>query len=243
MAKDAKRLLTAFQTKEQIEEFLGNLEKLKAEKSIDESQYGAMKEEYQRRFTAATSDITAGKNDLKGQLERSEHHLETCRFELDRLSVRFKVGELPMEKFQRSEQKLRTAMGKTENSITGLKMLIDATSSAEIHTVRAKPETAISGSAPPREFTIGGGISEKSRLVVVLLAFPLGQFGAHRFYAGKMGTAITMLVLAILGWSTIWYFGGGFVFLIPVWIWTLVDFVFAVAGRFTDDEGNLIEDW
>jgi TM2 domain-containing membrane protein YozV len=69
-------------------------------------------------------------------------------------------------------------------------------------------------------------ISLKSRLVVTLLAWFLGVFGAHRFYLGKIGTALLMLfTLGGLG------------------IWALVDFVFAVAGIMEDKEGRQIKNW
>jgi len=85
--------------------------------------------------------------------------------------------------------------------------------------------------------------SPKSRLAATLLAFFLGDFGAHRFYVGKNGTAVVMLLLGLIGWATIWIFGIGLIFLIPVWIWSTVDFIFAVAGRMRDSQGNLIEEW
>jgi len=69
-------------------------------------------------------------------------------------------------------------------------------------------------------------ISPKSRLVTTLLAFFLGEFGAHRFYLGKIGTGIAMLLtLGGLG------------------IWALVDFIFAVAGIMKDKEGRIIKNW
>jgi len=52
-----------------------------------------------------------------------------------------------------------------------------------------------------------------------------------------------MLVLGILGWATIWIFGLGLVFLIPVWIWSLIDFIFAVTGSMIDDQGRAIKNW
>ena len=52
-----------------------------------------------------------------------------------------------------------------------------------------------------------------------------------------------MLVLGILGWATIWIFGLGLVFLIPVSIWALIDFIFAVSGNMRDSEGKLIKNW
>jgi len=69
-------------------------------------------------------------------------------------------------------------------------------------------------------------VSPKSRLAITLLAFFLGEFGAHRFYLGKIGTAIAMLLtLGGLG------------------IWALVDFIMAVAGVMKDKEGKLIKNW
>jgi TM2 domain-containing membrane protein YozV len=86
-------------------------------------------------------------------------------------------------------------------------------------------------------------VSPKSRLAVTLLAWFLGDFGAHRFYLGKIGTAIAMLVLGIVGWSTIWVVGFGLIFLIPVGIWALIDFIYAVSGNMKDKEGKLIKNW
>jgi len=100
---------------------------------------------------------------------------------------------------------------------------------------------------------LAGDISPKSRLAATLLAFFLGIFGAHRFYIGKTGTAIVMLLLGIAGWATIglfwWLFWWllwwpfGYLFLIAVGIWAFVDFIFAVTGHMKDKEGRLIQKW
>ncbi len=86
-------------------------------------------------------------------------------------------------------------------------------------------------------------ISPKSRLATALLAWFLGVFGAHRFYLGKIGTAVVMLILSIIGWSTVWVFGIGLVFLIPVGIWAFIDFIIAIIGNMKDKEGKLIKNW
>ena len=39
-----------------------------------------------------------------------------------------------------------------------------------------------------------GAISEKGFVPMILLCFFLGGLGVHRFYAGKIGTGILMLV-------------------------------------------------
>lgn len=69
-------------------------------------------------------------------------------------------------------------------------------------------------------------VSEKSRLAVTLLSFFLGELGIHRFYLGKIGTGILMLItLGGLG------------------IWSLIDFILAVSGAMRDKEGKPIKNW
>ena len=60
-------------------------------------------------------------------------------------------------------------------------------------------------------------ISEKGFVPTILLCFFIGAFGAHRFYAGKIGTGILqLLTLGGLG------------------IWVLIDFIIIVTGSFKD---------
>lgn len=67
-------------------------------------------------------------------------------------------------------------------------------------------------------------ISEKGFVPTLLLCFFLGSFGVHRFYVGKVGTGILMLLtLGGLG------------------IWTLVDVIVIICGNFKDKEGLLIK--
>lgn len=68
--------------------------------------------------------------------------------------------------------------------------------------------------------------SPRSRLVTMLLAFFLGVFGVHRFYVGKIGSGLGMLVtLGGLG------------------IWWLADNIMILAGAFRDKDGLLVSDW
>lgn len=87
------------------------------------------------------------------------------------------------------------------------------------------------------------GTSTKSRLAATLLALFLGVFGAHRFYAGKIETAIVMLILGLIGIFTVWFFAIGLIFIIAVSIWAFVDFIFCVVGSFEDDRGLPIAKW
>jgi TM2 domain-containing membrane protein YozV/predicted RNA-binding Zn-ribbon protein involved in translation (DUF1610 family) len=87
-----------------------------------------------------------------------------------------------------------------------------------------------------------GDISPKSRVAATLFAWFLGIFGAHRFYVGQTGTAVTMLVLSIVGFATLWFLVGTII-LIAVGIWAFVDFIIAVTGNMRDREGRLIQKW
>jgi len=64
------------------------------------------------------------------------------------------------------------------------------------------------------------GVSEKGFVPMILLCVLLGALGVHRFYAGKIGTGILMLIT----------FGG-------FGIWTLVDLIMIATGNFKDAEG------
>jgi TM2 domain-containing membrane protein YozV len=89
---------------------------------------------------------------------------------------------------------------------------------------------------------VAGDVSPKSRLIVTLLSAFLGQLGIHRFYLGKTGTAVAMLLLTIVGWATFIFIVGWF-FLAAVWIWNLIDFIMAIAGSMKDKNGKLIKNW
>jgi TM2 domain-containing membrane protein YozV len=75
-------------------------------------------------------------------------------------------------------------------------------------------------------------ISEKQRLVALLLCWFLGFFGGHRFYVGKTGSAVAMLLisLTVIG-------------LIVTAVWWLVDFITIASGAFRDSDGALVQNW
>ncbi len=86
-------------------------------------------------------------------------------------------------------------------------------------------------------------ISSRSRLVTVLLTFFLGIFGVHRFYIGKIRTAIVMLILSVFYLVTVRFWGIVVISLAVVGLWAFIDFIFAVSGIMKDKEGKLIKDW
>ena len=66
--------------------------------------------------------------------------------------------------------------------------------------------------------------SSKDWLATFLLCWFLGVFGAHRFYVGKTGSAIAMiLTLGGLG------------------IWNFIDWIVILCGEFKDKDGRVIK--
>ena len=77
-----------------------------------------------------------------------------------------------------------------------------------------------------QEGSSGEKVSARSRLTALLLGLPLGIFGAHRFYAGKVGSGVVMLcTLGGLG------------------LWWLADCVVIATGEFRDAHGRRILRW
>jgi TM2 domain-containing membrane protein YozV len=69
-------------------------------------------------------------------------------------------------------------------------------------------------------------VSEKKRLLAIVLCLGFGIFGAHRFYEGKTKSAKVML--CTIGGLGIWY---------------VIDSVIVLFGEFTDNDGKRIKDW
>ena len=67
-------------------------------------------------------------------------------------------------------------------------------------------------------------VSEKSFVVTLILCLLLGGFGVHRFYVGRVGTGIPMLLtLGGLG------------------IWSLIDVIVIAMQKFKDGDGAVIK--
>ena len=75
-------------------------------------------------------------------------------------------------------------------------------------------------------------VSDKKRLLTLLLAIFFGVFGVHRFYVGKTHTAIAIVVLdlTLVGFAI-------------TGTWAFIDCLFIAFGEFTDAHGYKLVEW
>ena len=75
-------------------------------------------------------------------------------------------------------------------------------------------------------------VSRKNRLLALLLAIFFGCFGVHRFYVGKTGTGILMVLLdlTLVGFAI-------------TGVWAMVDAIIIACGEFTDSYGYKLVEW
>ena len=97
---------------------------------------------------------------------------------------------------------------------------------AQLNAVNVPP------SAVPYSANAPIGVSSRSAIAYLLFALFLGGFGAHNFYIGKTGLAVTQLLVAIIG---------GILLLgiptIVIAIWVMVEGCMGLAGKVTDADG------
>lgn len=71
---------------------------------------------------------------------------------------------------------------------------------------------------------LADGVSPHKFTTIALFAFFLGGLGVHRFMVGKTGSGIAMALTC-----------GG------LGIWSIIDFVMILTGKFTDAQGRIIK--
>lgn len=71
--------------------------------------------------------------------------------------------------------------------------------------------------------------SKHSKVVMAIVCWFFGVLGVHRFMVGKIGTGVLMLLLTITIIGSIISF-----------IWSIIDFILILMGKFKDKDGNPI---
>jgi TM2 domain-containing membrane protein YozV len=118
---------------------------------------------------------------------------------------------------------------------------------------RPAPKTApgIADKPAPKPVAPAGAVSPKRRLVALLLCFFCGVFSIHRFYVGKVGSAIIQLVCVWLGPLISYYViafrkaspAVGYLICIIFCGSVLMDFIMIIAGKFTDNQKLPVINW
>lgn len=93
--------------------------------------------------------------------------------------------------------------------------------------------------------------SPKSRLAAALLAFFLGEFGAHRFYVGKMQSAVAQLIMGLSFFISLLLFAVDYIEIAALFlligigwlIWLIADFIMILCGNFKDKDNLPLTDW
>jgi TM2 domain-containing membrane protein YozV len=149
------------------------------------------------------------------------------------------TGELPLGKFALPSQKVHVDVRLDEVVLHALEKEPSrryqqaSQVKTAVETITGSPAefagaAAAAGASAPPAFPVApaNDASDKTILPAFLLAFFFGVFGAHRFYVGKIGTAI--LQLCTLG-------GLG--------IWSTIDWILILCKAFTDGQGRRMTNW
>ena len=96
--------------------------------------------------------------------------------------------------------------------------------------------------APVQHFSSADNKPNKKWLTTLLLAIFLGFLGVHRFYVGRIGTGIILLILYLLSilsrfisLPVIMGFGPNIIWLVSIVV--IVDIIMIVIGKFKDKDG------
>jgi len=173
------------------------------------------------------------------------------------------TGELPLGKFQPPSKKVQVDVRLDEVVLHTLEKEPErryqqvSQVKTDVETITGTPSPAGGLAAKPPMFppTASRATSDKAILPALLLAFPFGVFGAHRFYVGKVWTAFLQLgiwcgcVLLIIACATT---GGDFQPTLGILlgslafgciIWAVIDWILILCKAFTDGQGRRMTHW
>src|SRR5208337_3732590 len=132
MSKEEYELQKAFSEREKAEKLISNLENLNTQGSLSAGQYTQIKNGYDKTLSDATTSIDQIKSRIIQKIESEKTNVELLSHALQSLEVRFKIGELESDEFQKDQQKLNEKIRKSENIISELQKLVNAKSSSDV---------------------------------------------------------------------------------------------------------------
>ena len=170
------------------------------------------------------------------------------------------TGELPLGKFAPPSQKVHVDVRLDEVVLHALekeparRYQHASQIKTDVETVASSMTAAAGQTSPlPLPAALVNTASDKIILPAFLLAFFFGVFGAHRFYVGKIRTAI--LQLSALGGCVILIIACVLPVIGPIFgillvalicglvIWATVDWILILCKAFTDGQGRRISNW
>ena len=177
------------------------------------------------------------------------------------------TGEVPLGKFQPPSKKVQVDVRLDEVVLHTLEKEPErryqqvSQVKTDVETIAGRVPAAAAGSgarggtAPLPASQLRKATSDKALLPALLLAFPFGMFGAHRFYAGKIRTASLQLgafvgcILMIIACATTggrWQPTLGILLGFTVFgcfIWAAIDWILILCKAFTDGQGRRMTHW
>jgi hypothetical protein len=151
------KLTSALTEKGKAELYLSNLEKLKREGNIENLHYDALKSEYTRMLQDAESKINEEKSQTQKILDSKKKELAVAKLDMKYLEIRYKVGEMPPEIFDKKQREPQRRITELENTIYQLEKTIDASVNIE----QFKPRPAEQPKKKMFNFSIGRGKKEE----------------------------------------------------------------------------------
>lgn len=126
------KMQVTFSTIEKAKSLLTNLDKMKAEKAIDDNKYFAMRKEYTTMLDKAQGELAdLTKKINKGMMEKKKE-IDQLKIQLADLDLRQKTGEITGDAFTSKNQELTSKIGGLEQEIRDFESLAKAKSSADV---------------------------------------------------------------------------------------------------------------
>lgn len=154
MPDEFTRLAEMLATRDGIESYINNMEKLRSEGTISVEQYSTLKAEYTQRLSQEDLNISQLKSELQNLVAAKKTEIENYKFELSKLDTKFKVGELSLEAYQNSQNSIRQNVSGLEQYINYVHRYIQARSSSELKTLFSAPVSVNGTQEVPKTSTV-----------------------------------------------------------------------------------------